>query len=246
MTRLRAFHWRLAATVCVLLVFVAVVRLLWYPGGYASLAGVGKFLAITAAVNLIIGPGLSTLVYKPAKPGLMLDLSVLAAVELIVLGWSLAVIHERRPMYTVFAVDRFEVVTAAEIDRDEISYPELQGRTALEPRLVYAELPKDPKIHEQLLDDVLLHGLADIDRRPEFWKPYSVGIPLLQARARPLADLINAGDERSQHVQRWLTDRAIHARDYRFLPMRGRYRDAAMILRADNGFPVDILRIDPW
>jgi hypothetical protein len=36
------------------------------------------------------------------------------------------------------------------------------------------------------------------------------------------------------------------AADYAYLPVRGKDRDAAMILHADVGYPVDMLRLDPW
>lgn len=46
MQRRGLFFSRLAITALVLLVFIALVRLLWYPGQYAAVAGVGKYLLI--------------------------------------------------------------------------------------------------------------------------------------------------------------------------------------------------------
>ena len=246
MTRMNLFQLRLAATAFTLLVMVVVVRLLWYPGGYAATFGVGKFLLITAAVALVIGPGLSTFVYSPGKRGLLLDMSVLAVVEFAVLIVSLHLLHERRPVYTVFAVDRFEVLSAQEIDRDAIAYAEILGRPGHEPRLLYAMLPTHPEAQRQLFDDVLFDGQADIDRRPEFWKPYAAGIRAVKSGARPLAALLEHHDPRATDVRRWLARHAREASDYIYLPLRGRHKDATMIVHADIGFPVAILPLDPW
>ena len=246
MTRMQLFQWRLAATAFALLLLVVIVRLLWYPGAYAAISGVDKFLLITIAVSLVVGPGLSTLVYRPGKRGLRLDLSVLAVVEIAVLTVSLQLLHERRPVYTVFAVDRFEVLAASEIDRDAIAFAEILDRPGHEPRLVYAELPTDPEAHSQLLDDVLFNGKADIDRRPEFWKPYAAGIRTLKTGAHPLAALLEIDDPRTAEVERWLARHARDVRNYLYLPLRGRQKDATMIVHADIGFPVAILQIDPW
>lgn len=74
MTRLRVFQLRLVATASLLLVVFAVIRLLWYPGAYFTLAGADKLVLVLIMVNLVISPGLSALVYKPGKKGLKIDL----------------------------------------------------------------------------------------------------------------------------------------------------------------------------
>lgn len=65
---MRVFQWRFTATACVLLLAVAIVRLLWYPGVYFSISGVAKLVVVMVAVNVIVGSGLSAFVYKPGKP----------------------------------------------------------------------------------------------------------------------------------------------------------------------------------
>lgn len=61
---------RLALSAVLLALFLGLVRLAWYPGLYFQLGGVGRQILILTAVILVIGPGLSTLVYKPGKRGL--------------------------------------------------------------------------------------------------------------------------------------------------------------------------------
>ena len=51
---------------------------------------------------------------------------------------------------------------------------------------------------------------------------------------------------RGRKAQRWLSRRGGAARDYLFLPLRGKEADAAMILHADIGYPVAALAVDPW
>ena len=238
MTRSRLFVIRLAATAALLLLAILVVRVLWFPGGHFALAGVATLLWVLAGVNLVIGPGLSAVLFRPGKWGLKFDLVVMACVELAVFTWGMAEIHARRPAFTVFAVDRFEAVTAAEID-----YAVAAGAL---PRLVYAELPNDPEIMSQLIDDTVFLGRADIDRRPEFWRPYAAGMGVIKAAALPVDALLAPDYDGAATVQRWLQRHDADAADYRFLPVQGASSDGVVLLHADIGYPAAILAIDPW
>jgi len=246
MTRARVFRIRLAATALVLLLVVAITRLLWYPGGYFAISGVSRLLLVLAAVVVVLGPGLSTVLYKPGKPGLRFDLIVIACAEIAVFGWALSEIYDRRPAFTVFAVDRFEVVARSEVDLAPLADSGLVARPGHAPRLIYAELPSDPEVMSQLIDDTVFLGKADIDRRPEFWRPYAQGVATVKARARPLSLYLALGDDLAGPVHRWLARRNANASDYVYLPIRGRRGDAMMIVHADVGYPVGIVAVDPW
>lgn len=246
MTRLRLFQLRLAATAAMLLLVFGVIRLLWYPGAYFSISGSGKLFLVLIAVTVIVGPCLSAFAYKPGKKGLLLDLSLLAAVEVIVVLLAMSTIHARRPYYTVFAVDRFESVSRVEIDITKIANAAFHTRPGHEPRLVYAELPQDPDVLSNLIDETVLQGKHDIDRRPEFWRPYTAGIGVVKAAAKPLERLLVGDERRATAVQRWLARQEADASEFLYLPLRGKSGDATMIVHADVGFPVDILQVDPW
>ena len=223
-----------------------VVRLLWYPSGYFQIFGTGKLFGILAAMAIVIGPGLSTLMFVPGKKGLKFDLIVLSCVEIAVLCWGLYEIHERRPSYAVFAVDRFEAVSAIEVDRSRLQYPDLESRPGHTPRLIYAKMPTDADERNQLIDETVFLGMADIDRRPEFWRPYPQGLSLLKKKAKPLAELMNIDDAAAAGVRRWLRGRSAQADDYLYLPIQGSRSDGAIILHAEIGYPVEVLAIDPW
>lgn len=246
MTRLRLFQIRLAATAGLLLVICVLVRLLWYPGGYFAISGVGELLLILAAVALIVGPCLSAFVYRPGKKGLLTDLGLLATVELVAVVLAVSIIYARQPFYTVFAVDRFESVPRSQVDSAEILYASLNTRPGHAPRLVYAELPRDEDKLSRLMDETLFEGKEDIDRRPEFWKPYSAGLAALKAAAKPLESLLEGDAGRAAKVRRWLLRRGGSIGDYICLPLRGKAGDALMIVHADIGYPVGILAVDPW
>jgi hypothetical protein len=246
MTRARLFPQRFAATASVLLLAFMVVRFLWFPGGYFAISGVSKLFLVLVAVNLIVGPGLSTLLYKPDKWGLKFDLVVVACVEIAILGWAMYEIQERRPDFAVFAVDRFELVTEAEIDPDPPKNSRIGAGSGFTPRLIYAELPTDVDVMNRLIDETVFLGMQDIDRRPEFWKPYPHGMSFIKEAAKPLSALATSNDDRAESIKQWLARQELSADAYLYLPVRGKVADGMMILHADIGYPVGILAIDPW
>ena len=222
------------------------MRLLWFPGDYFVLSGIGKLLLVLVAVNLVVGPGLSTLLYKPGTWGLKFDLVLIACVEIFILGWALVEIDERRPAFAVFAIDRFEAVMRSEVDLSQLADSRLATSPGFAPRLIYAELPTDAEVMSQLIDDTVFLGKKDIDRRPEFWKPYTAGISTLQAVARPLEHFLTPNDRRAGPIRRWLARHRAEAQDYVSLPLRARSGDGIMIIHADIGYPAGVLAVDPW
>ena len=146
-------------------------------------------------------------------------------------------------MYAVFAVDRFEAVRADEVDLQQIQYPELAGQPGHAPRLVYAQLPEDPEVMNRLIDETVFDGMADIDRRPEFWKPYAQGVRELRAAARPLGKLLLGADSRAAEIQEWLDGQRLTAGDYLYLPIKGGRSDGTMVLHGDIGYPVAVLAV---
>lgn len=246
MTRARLFPLRLAATIFLLLLIYALLRLLWYPGGYFDLFGVSKLFWTLAAVAIVAGPGLSTLVFRPGKKGLISDLIVIAVIEVAIFAWAVAEMYARQPTFAVFAVDRFEAVQRGEVELEQLQYQQLAHRPGFAPRLVYAELPTDPDVMSRLIDETVFFGMADIDRRPEFWKPYTQGIRTLRAAAIPLVNLLSDDDDRAAAIRRWLADQSLPPSQYSYLPIQGSRADGTIILHADIAYPVAVLAIDPW
>ena len=246
MTRFRVFQLRLLASAALLLLLFSVVRLLWYPGAFFAVSGVYKQLLVLAAVMFVVGPVLSAFVFKPGKKGLAFDLRVLAGVELLAVVVAGALLFQRQPHFAVFAVDRFEAVGRAEVDLGKLQTALDTTRPGHTPRLVYAKLPEDPDVFSRLIDETVFYGMADIDRRPEFWEPYTNGIREIKKAARPLDELLQGEDEKRRAVAGWLAATGSVAADYLYLPLRGKAGDAMIILHGDIGFPVATLSVDAW
>lgn len=241
-TRSRFFLLRLALTALFLMVLLGLAALDWYPGLLLQMSGTSRQLVVAAGVALVIGPGLSVVLYRPGKRRLLFDLAVVLVIEVAVIVFIAHDLHQRRPYFAVFAVDRFELVTANEVNWADIRYDELRSKPFGHPRLVFAKLPEDPEVVTALIDDVVIGGGPDIDRRPEFWLPYSEGV---QAVRESLSQLENTRNGK-ELIDAWLESDALDASDFGYLPLRGRLGDAAIVIDRSSGVPVRILNFDPW
>jgi hypothetical protein len=84
----------------------------------------------------------------------------------------------------------------------------------------------------------------DLQMHPQYYVPYEDEIGNALKRAQPLERLLNrhSGGE----VQRHLSAAGRTEESVRFLPLRGKQADGAVLLDARTGAPLDIVLVDPW
>ncbi|MEM6986629.1 MAG: hypothetical protein AAF499_08825 [Pseudomonadota bacterium] len=94
-----------------------VMLLWWYPNGLFQVAGGWQGIRILAPIDLVLGPLLTLMFYRPFKKGVVRDLAVIACVQVAALGYGLKAVYEQRPVVLVFAEGEFIAVTPP--DRDD-------------------------------------------------------------------------------------------------------------------------------
>ena len=111
-----AVHFLLSVLVAVLA--AALVFMLWYPFPYRELMGGRELFMLVIGVDVVCGPLLTMVLYNPSKPRLDLvrDLGIVAIIQLAALIYGLSVVMAVRPVYLVYEVDRFNAVSAVDID----------------------------------------------------------------------------------------------------------------------------------
>ena len=237
---------RLALSLFVLALFFGVVGLAWYPGLHWKMAGVSKQLLILVAAVLVIGAGLSTLVYRPGKRGMTMDLVVILLIELAAIVYVGSLLYERRPHYLVFVIDRFQIVGADQVTEHTFRYPELDTSQLVGPILTNARFPDDPAERADLKTGIFFDGQPDIDVRPDHWYPWESAAPSVLSAAGSLAQFRRRGDRHQAVVDAWLGARNATVDDYLVLPVVGKISDATALVDQNTGYPVAMLDIDPW
>jgi hypothetical protein len=252
LSRGRAFAAHLALSASVVGVACAAIFFVWYPAPYFEAAGAAGVLRVLIGVDLVVGPLLTLIVYKPGKRHLKLDLAVIAAIQAAALIYGLSVIYRERPYYTVFAVDRFFVLARGDVVPEQRDDPSLVGserigeRPSRGPLLVVANRPSDVRGRQRLLEETVFQGQPDIERRPEFWARYTDETAQVLRAARPLAQLAAARPDSAREIAAAAARHGRSLDDASFLPLTAKNRDLALLLDRVSGAPLGVIDVDPW
>ncbi len=245
MGKIRAALTHLAISAVVVGSLCAVIFFVWYPGDYFVVRSGWNALKVLLGVDLVVGPLLTLIVFRTGKPSLKFDMSCIAVLQLAALGYGGWVMYQERPYFMVFAVDRFEVVGRHEID-PAAAAPWVERKPFLEPLHVVAVPPRDPHAYNQLLEETLFMGMADIERRPEFWQTYESAKAIIDRKLAPLSELAEKAPMAAERIEKSLDGLGRPAEDFGFVPLRGTERNFAVIVDRETTLPAGIVDVDPW
>lgn len=249
-TRVRAFWTHLLISSAIVGAACAVIFFVWYPYPYFHAAGAWSVLRVLIGVDLVLGPLLTLIVFKPGKWGLKFDLAFIALVQIAALVYGLTVIHRERPYFMVFALDRFFLLAGPDVDATKLAEGQATGRIDDKPLrgpvLVMASRPTDTEGLQRLLDETVFGGQPDIERRPEYWQRFSDEGGEVVARSRPLTELHAARPDAATEIAALAAKLGRTEEQIRFLPLIAKNRDVSVIIDATTGVPIDVVDVDPW
>ena len=165
-------------------------------------------------------------------------------VQLAALAYGVHVVYLARPVYMVFTVDRFELVNAKDIDpKDLIAVKREQFRhlSIGRPRFIGVELPTDNETWMKITQSAM--SGKDLQLYPQYYVEYATQASEALKHARRV-DLLRERDKAA--FDGYLAGSGRIAESLRFLPLRARMRDVAVLLDANTGEPLKMLLIDPW
>lgn len=230
-TRWGASFAHLAASILVIGSIALLAFLQWFPAGLHLAAKLDKLLGIMLGVDIVAGPLLTLILYRPGKRGLKFDLAVIAALQLAFLGYGLNTLWRSRPLFLVGSQQAFALIFANEVPDDAANrakanrWPRFHGSG---PWLVGVDLSGDVAREEFLF--AYLGGDVGPLRDPDLFVAYDGLRQQILEKARPLADGVPApGLERASVKSLAL--------------MSARSRSNAMLLDARSGMPMRVVEI---
>jgi hypothetical protein len=192
----------------------------------------------------VLGPFITLIIFKPGKKGLKFDLTVLASLQFAALVYGIHTVYLARPVYLVFTVDRFDLVAAKDLDPqdlEKVTRAEFKRPPLGRPQYVAAVPPGDRGERSRILDSAL-QG-KDLQMYPQYYVPYEQEAQNALRRARNLSIILERDPEL---VQRYLNAAGRSPESVKFLPLNAPKKDAAVLLDADSGVPLEIVLVDPW
>ncbi|MCI5106056.1 MAG: hypothetical protein MRY76_05035 [Pseudomonadales bacterium] len=143
MNRWQAFALHFGISVLVFLLLLAIILVFWYPGILFSIDGGWTGLRIVIAVDLVLGPLLTLIVFKPGKPGLKFDLTCIGLFQAVCLSAGMWIVWNERPVALVLAYDTLYSLAAGDFENYGKDPALLDAFPGSFPKLLYTELPEN-------------------------------------------------------------------------------------------------------
>lgn len=246
MSRYRASFIHLLISALLVSNVIAIVFWVWYPKPAFEVAGAFSIISLLIGVDLVLGPVLTLIVYKHGKPGLKLDLSVIAMVQVAALVYGTYILYVERPGYLVFAVDRIEFVSGKQIDQAAIQYDELRHKRFATLTRVFARLPEDAEEYNRFFDSIVYEGKPDLERRAEYWEPWTAGADVIRQKIISLEEIEPATADQERNVQRALDKYAGSHPNLGIIPVGGTEKDIGILIDRDTLQILGALDANPW
>lgn len=244
--RLRASGLHFLISVAVAVVFGLLVFLLWYPPPFATLAGGLILFAMLVGIDVVLGPFLTALVANPKKPRLELrrDIGLIVVVQLLAFGYGAYSIALARPVHLVFEVDRLTVVSAADIDADQLikASPAYQKLPWTGPTLIAARKSESGSEMTRSLD-LGLQGV-DISMQPERWVDYNANAAAVLTKARSIKILLDKYPALTDELKNVASSHELTVENIRFLPMTSRRESGVALIAASDARFLGYLPVD--
>ena len=243
-TKIKAsfFHFMLSA-LAVSLIFIAVMYF-WFPLLYIDVTNFKEIAIILIAVDLILGPLLTFVVFNPKKKSLRFDLSVIVSVQLIAMSYGLYTIYLTHPVYITYFDNGFNIVTAKQATPEKSKFKNLKVSKFSSSTFTYMEV--DDMSRGKLFEEAM-NGGRDIEAHAEYYQPYEENISKILSKSLNSKLIMDSHEKTIKEKLNNLSitkDKPIS--DFAYLPLIGPSKDAIIILDKITAKPVATIITDPW
>lgn len=225
----------------------ALIFLVWFPDPMQTMIGGTELFMLVVGCDLALGPLISLVIYngRKSRRELVIDYSIVGAVQLAALVYGVFILAGTRPVYVAFSQDRLEIVTARDIDDKELAAAREAAYRSLPftgPRYVGVVVPKADQ------NDALFQALSGNEEhmRPKFYVPYESLRETIVGRAKTLDALTQKKPASKPLLEAAMRGISIPAARVRWLPVHHRKGFWTALIDSDDGKPVAYVDFDPY
>ncbi len=221
--KFRAAGIHLGLSLGVAALAAALVFGLWYRYPYREISGGRELFMLVIAVDVVMGPLLTLVVFNRAKScrEKLLDFSLIGTLQLAALAYGLWTVAQARPVHLVFAYDRFAVAHAADVLPEAL--PKAPPTLRQLPWTGPTTISLRPLAGQEVFDVTMaeLAG-APAATRPELWQSYDAGRDAVRKAAKPAEELAQRFPTRSAEIARVLQGTGRAAPALAYVPLAAR------------------------
>jgi len=142
-SRKQAFLSHLIISFVIFLITLYFIVFHWYPQPFFEIDGGWQGIRLIAAVDIVLGPLLTLIIFKPGKPGLKNDLAIIAVIQFTALFSGIYVVQNERPVAKVFYDGIMNIVTGYDMRDRNISEKDLEKYRIAGAITIYLDLPEN-------------------------------------------------------------------------------------------------------
>ena len=235
--KLKAFAAHATISAVVFAAIIAACMTQWYPPPYFWIDGGIQVTRLAAMVDLVLGPLLTLVVFRPGKASLRRDLAVIGLAQLAFLGWGVHVLYQERPLLTAFVgypSERFFPIPKQYLADGTRPLEALMALSPERPALVAIRMPADRAEARELVR-VQLRGLPSVFRQTTRYEALDAHLEEVFRVARSRERIRLVWPEAEAEAEAFAAARGRRFEDYAFVPVHGRFQTALLALERPSG-----------
>lgn len=247
--KLKALAAHLSISFVLVGIALALMWLCWFPAPLFTTDGGGVGLKLLLLVDLVLGPLLTFVVFNPTKARrlMVLDLSVIAALQLAAYSAGLWSIHSVRVQAVAFHQGVFQAVTAP-LFKDQTIAPDAWD--ALGTHAPYIVNVREPASGDEAAGVMAFGFTAGLEpyQLQFLYQPLQSAAPAIREQGWTLAALEAAHPGIAADAKRWLQKHSdVSPEPARFYRVEGFYGSAVLVLDGSGqwrgGFSGDLPKL---
>lgn len=228
-TKLKATAVHMSMSIAVFAYLAYQIYYNWYPQPYFEIDGGWQGIRLVGAVDLVLGPLITFLIFDLSKPrrDIIFDLLTILVIQFGALTYGIYVTYTQRPIAIVL-IDEFVVPATWEHYGGKLeSVEKLREYSDEKPPIIFADLPLDKaqlaeinriKVEEKVLENAQM----------QLYRPKSEFRAALAARQAIFQDRLDSFGARDE-FENWLEENGRTAGEVMIARFDGRYGNAWLV-----------------
>ena len=186
--RLRAAAIHLSLSGIAFAVAFWLILFVWYPGFHFRVDGGWQGVRIMAAVDLVLGPLLTLVIFNPFKARrlIVFDLACIGVAQTAALAWGFYAIHSQHPVAVSFQDATFHPVLAAPVKAESFPLEDLAKFSDQRPPLVWVRPAENDDEKARISIQSMVGGASEYED-PFFFTAFADHWAEVKAAGRTLA-----------------------------------------------------------
>lgn len=229
--KLKAFGVHLSISLLIFAVLLYLIVFHWYPQPFFAADGGWQGIRIVFGVDMVLGPLMTFIVFRKGKPGLKLDLGIIALIQLSALSWGVYATYSQRPVLITFSLYRFYTVTADQFAKTGLGLADLDKyRQGSVLPMVYVDVPSDPSKRSTLFAQSMRTG-RQVFLMSKLYRPINAQTMAdIRAKAIDARAALRSKPRVWRALQTFLIEHHAPLDRYIYLPLTCRYKQLIAIV----------------